>query len=197
MVGIVLDSNTKSKEPGAALCPRLFDIVAGKASFHFGLTGRSVQSTIGRDLHFCSQEIAIMKVIRAQATGAGQVVSWTGFLKSKLIAPLGWERYISLTTIIPDVLSDVMNYCNDVDPQYTFRVLVPNGPTSASFDVVLTGNNFKITCSKRLMRGWFPINLFAAEFGSNYDVIFSIMAEESIESHLAGLLKANYIAFEL
>ena len=138
-----------------------------------------------------------MKVIRVQATGTSQVVSYTGFLKSKLIPPSSWERYTLVTTIIPDALSDVMDYCKDIDPQYTFRVIVPNGPTSASFDVVLTGNSFKIQCSQRLVRGWFPLFPLAPEFGSNYDVIFSIMAEESIQTHLLKTLKDKYIAFEL
>ena len=138
-----------------------------------------------------------MKVIRVQATGTGQVVSWFRFLEGKLVPPSVWSRYTLLTTIIPDVISDVMNYCQEIDSAYTFRVIIPNGPTSGSFDIVLTGQNFKILCSRRLIRGWFPLNPFACEFGSNYDVIFSVMADESFESNLLKTLKDKYITFDL
>jgi len=138
-----------------------------------------------------------MKIIRAQATGTGRVLSHFRFRASELTPASALDRCTNLTTILPDVMNDVINYCEKIDPQYTFRVIIPNGPTSASFDVVLKGNNFKILCSRRLMRGWFPLNPFAAEFGSNYDVIFSIAAEESFETPLLTMLKEKYMIFEV
>ena len=138
-----------------------------------------------------------MKVARVQATGKGQVVSYFQFIKHKLTPASIWECLTGFTTVIPNVINDVMDYCKNADPQYSFRVIIPNGVTSASFDILLAGQNFRIQCSRRLVRGWFPLNPFAAEFGSNYDVIFSIVAEGSFESLLLKTLKDKYITFEI
>jgi hypothetical protein len=138
-----------------------------------------------------------MKIIRAQATGTGFGLPGLRLVEGELIRASVWERCLFFTTILPDVMFDVMNYCKKIDPQYTLQVIIPNGFTSASFDVVLKGNNFKILCSRRLMRGWFPLNPFAADFGSNYDVIFSIAAEESFETPLLTMLKEKYMIFEV
>ena len=138
-----------------------------------------------------------MKIIRTQATGTGQVVSYSKFIESKLVPASIWGRITFFTTIIPNVITDVIDYCKNIDPQYTFRVIIPNRPNSMSFDIVLAGQNFQILCSRRLMRGWFPLNPFAANFGSNYDVIFSIMADEAFESNLLKTLKNKYLTYEL
>ena len=138
-----------------------------------------------------------MKIIRAQATGTGQHLSCFRFIQGKVIPASALERCLFLDTIIPDVISDVANYCKKVDPQYTFRVVVPDGFTSCSIDIALKGNNFIISCSQRLIRGWFPFNFFAPAFGSNYDVIFSIAAEESFETPLLTMLKEKYMIFEV
>ena len=50
---------------------------------------------------------------------------------------------------------------------------VPQGWTSAPLDVAVNGSGFSVACSRRLVRGWFPLNPFAAEFGSNFDVVVS------------------------
>ena len=138
-----------------------------------------------------------MKVVRVQATGTGQVVSWFRFLESKLSPASTWERMTFITTVLPNVITDVMDYCKIIDLQYTFRVIHPNGLVSMSFDIMLAGQNFKILCSRRLIRGWYPLNPFAAEFGSNYDVIFSITADESFESNLLKMLKNKYLTYDL
>ena len=138
-----------------------------------------------------------MKIMRVQATGTGQVVSYFKFIQSQLVPASIWERLIDFVTTIPNAIIDVMDYCKDIDPQYTFRVIIPNGPTSASFDIMLAGRNFQILCSRRLIRGWFPLNPFASNFGSNYDVIFSILADEPFESNLLQTLKNKYMTFDL
>ena len=47
-------------------------------------------------------------------------------------------------------------------------------PTSASLDLAIIGNGFKVLCARRLVRGLFPLNPFAAEFGENYDVVVTV-----------------------
>ena len=138
-----------------------------------------------------------MKIIRTQATGTGQVVSYFKFIDNKLVKASIFERLTDFVTTIPNVITDVVDFCKKIDPQHTFRVIIPNRPNSMSFDIVLAGQNFQILCSRRLMRGWFPLNPFAANFGSNYDVIFSIMADEAFESNLLKMLKNKYMTYEL
>ncbi|MCL2118184.1 MAG: hypothetical protein FWH27_07130 [Planctomycetaceae bacterium] len=138
-----------------------------------------------------------MKIIRTQATGTGQVVSYAKFIESKLVPASILRRLTDLVTTIPNVLTDVIDYCKGIDPQYTFRVIIPNSFTSASFDVALAGQDFQILCSRRLIRGWFPFNPLAANFGSNYDVIFSVMADEAFESNLLKTLKNKYMTYDL
>jgi len=71
-----------------------------------------------------------MKIIRVQATGTGLILSGLPGLRlveGELIRASVWERCLFFTTILPDVMFDVMNYCKKIDQQYTLRVIIPNG----------------------------------------------------------------------
>lgn len=64
---------------------------------------------------------------------------------------------------------------------------------TAALDLALLGTGFEILCSRRLVRGLFPLNPFAAEFGSNYDVVVTVTASsDEIQSKVMGLLQSKY-----
>jgi hypothetical protein len=80
-----------------------------------------------------------------------------------------------------------------LDKGYRLVTVVPNGPTTAALDLALLGTGFEIICSRRLVRGLFPLNPFAAEFGSNYDVVVTINASsDEVRSKVMGLLQSKY-----
>ena len=114
-----------------------------------------------------------MKTIHAHATGSGRIVGWKEMKEGQLVDTSRLARFF-LTTVLTDVITDLCALAESLDETYRFVTVVPNGPTTASLDVSLLGQGFEISCSRRLVRGLFPFNPFAAEFGSNYDVVVSI-----------------------
>ena len=110
-----------------------------------------------------------MVTLRAKATGSGWIVNWPRFKKGELVRCSRWKCL--LTTVLTDVVSDVIECARGLDPKFAITPLFPNGFTTASFDVAIKGNGFHVNCGRRLVRGMFPFNPFAAEFGSNYDVL--------------------------
>lgn len=125
-----------------------------------------------------------MKILKARATGTGRIVSWLKFKKGLLV---NQSRFFSLTptTVIPDVLNDVLKKCKEIDAEFKINIISPNGFTTVGFDIVLISSTFQVNCSRRLARGLFPFNPIAAEFGSNYDVIFTISAKsEEVEQKI-------------
>ena len=132
-----------------------------------------------------------MITLVAKAEGTGRVVSWSRFKQGEWVD----QSRISLTptTVIPDVIVDVMEQCESIDAECSIEPLFPNGFTTAQFDIAILGKGFHITCSRRLARGLFPLNPIAAEFGSNYDVLLSITADDSeIEQKLASVISDKY-----
>ena len=98
-----------------------------------------------------------------------------------------------LTTILTDVVSDVIDLAEELDPSCTCIPLFPNGFMTASFDVSLKGKGFQVNCGRRLVRGWFPLNPIAAEFGSNYDVLLTISADtREVEKKIADQVQHKY-----
>jgi hypothetical protein len=100
---------------------------------------------------------------------------------------------MTLTTVIPDVIVDVMEKCGSLDPSCAVETLFPNGFTTAQFDISIRGNGFEVNCGRRLARGLFPLNPFAAEFGSNYDVLVTVSAtDQKVEETIAEAVAGKY-----
>src|SRR5262245_17367817 len=132
-------------------------------------------------------------IVRVQATERGQVVSWSEFKRGRLAKPGRLARLLSWTTMLTDVVTDLVGFAKSIDRNYRLVIVTPNGPTTASFDLMLAGNDFEIICSRRLVRGGFPFNPFAAEFGSNYDVIVSMnQASVDVRSKVLEHLQSKY-----
>ncbi len=118
-----------------------------------------------------------MITLLVRAKGPGRVVSWRQFRQGHLVDQprLGFTP----TTVLTDVVTRLWAEAQRLDPDATLKVLLPNGFMSASFDLLIAGATFQILCGRRLVRGWFPLNPFAAEFGSNYDVIVTVSSPSS------------------
>ncbi len=117
-----------------------------------------------------------MITLLVRAEGTGRVVNWSMFKRGEW---LDQSRIsISPTTVIPDVIVDVMEACKALDPSCSIIPLIPNGFTSAQFDISIQGQGFQVNCGRRLARGLFPLNPIAAEFGSNYDVLVTVSAAD-------------------
>jgi hypothetical protein len=84
---------------------------------------------------------------------------------------------LGVTTVLTDVITDLILKCMEIDPNLTIETLFPNGFTNASFDICIRGKSFQVNCGRRLVRGLFPFNPFAAEFGSNFDVLVTIKTD--------------------
>ena len=132
-----------------------------------------------------------MKTLRAKATGAGRIINWTRFKKGELVEGSRWKCL--LTTVLTDVVTDVIDWAKTTDPTCTIPPLFPNGFTTASFDIAIKGNGFQVNCGRRLVRGLFPLNPIAAEFGSNYDVMVSVTADTlEVEKEIVEHIRQKY-----
>lgn len=120
--------------------------------------------------------------IRTKATSTSRTVNYKSFLEGVMAD----QSRLSLTptTVIPDVLDHMIHSCYSIDPDSDINMLKPNGYTSASLSIAIKGEGFEVVCERILVRGLLPINPFAAEFGSNYDVFFTIRANDSISELL-------------
>jgi hypothetical protein len=117
--------------------------------------------------------------------------SWSRFKQGEWV---GQSRIsLSPTTVIPDVIVDVMEQCKAIDSTCSIEPLFPNGFTTAQFDIAIHGKGFEVNCGRRLARGLFPLNPLAAEFGSNYDVLVTVSADDrEIEKKLEGFVSEKY-----
>ena len=133
-----------------------------------------------------------MITLLAKAKGTGRLVNWSRFKQGEWVD----QSRISLTptTVIPDVIVDVMGQCESIDASCSVEPLFPNGFTTAQFDISIKGKGFQVNCGRRLARGLFPLNPFAAEFGSNYDVLVAISAaNREVEESIASVVSDNYV----
>lgn len=133
-----------------------------------------------------------MTTFHVQATGTGRVVSHS-HLKQGVLRDASRLGSLFFTTTIPDVISDLLDLCASFDKDCHVEVLIPNRATSASLDLVINGKGFSVLCARRLVRGLFPLNPFAAEFGANYDVLVTIdAAEQPVHDKIVGMLQGKY-----
>ena len=133
-----------------------------------------------------------MVTLKVQARGDGRVVSWSGLKQGRLVdvSRLGT---LFFSTTLTDVVADLCSLALSLDRDYRLEMIVPNGPTTASYNLALIGDRFQIVCSRRLVRGWFPLNPLAAEWGKNYDVVVTVHANANeTESRVTAMLTSKY-----
>ena len=132
-----------------------------------------------------------MATIRVQATGNGRIVGWQELKAGRLVDK---SRLATLffTTTLTNVITDLCALAESLDKSYRIVTVVPNGPTTAALDLALLGKGFQIMCSRRLVRGLFPLNPLAAEFGSNYDVVVTVSSSDEVQSKVVGMLQSKY-----
>jgi hypothetical protein len=136
--------------------------------------------------------LAAMTTIRVRATANGRIVSWSDLKQGRLVDVSRFGSFC-LTTTLTDVITDLCAAAGVFDRDYQIVMIVPNGFTTASFDMKLVGIGFEIICSRRLVRGWFPLNPIAAEFGSNYDVVVTIGGDSPrAKSTFVDFLRSKY-----
>jgi len=133
-----------------------------------------------------------MTILRVKAKGDGRIVSWSRLKQGQLVDAKRFGSFSSTTTLT-DVVTDLCALCQSLDGQCRLTMVFPNGPTTAAFDLTIIGNGFQVLCGRRLIRGWFPLNPFAAECGANYDVIVTVDASSNeAKSKIVDLLQAKY-----
>lgn len=133
-----------------------------------------------------------MHTIRVTATGTGRVVACIPFRVGQLEPPSLIQRLLFWTTVLPNALTDIIDFARGHDPDCTLSCIVPNGLSTAQLDVCLRGSDFQIVCARRLVRGGFPLNPFASEFGANYDLVVTFDGSDSLVSALTRLLRDRY-----
>jgi hypothetical protein len=134
----------------------------------------------------------VMTTFHVRATSTGRVVSYSQ-LKRGVLRDASRLGSLFFTTTLPDVITDILDLCQSFDKDYRIVTVIPNSATSAALDLAITGKGFNVLCSRRLVRGLFPLNPFAAEFGSNYDVIVTINAEkQEIRDKIVQSLQSKY-----
>lgn len=137
-------------------------------------------------------QVAATTTMLVRATGSGRIVGWAELKQGQLVDASRFGR-LFLTTTLTDVITDLCALAESLDDGYQIVMIVPNGPTTASFDMKLVGLGFEIVCSRRLVRGWFPLNPFAAEFGSNYDVVVTVGGDSPMaKSAIVEFLRSKY-----
>ena len=129
--------------------------------------------------------------MRVRATADGRIVGWAELKKGRLFDTTRLSR-LFLTTTLTDVIADLCMWSQEFDSDFRIETLIPNGPTTASLDIKLVAKDFEIVCARRLVRGWFPLNPIAAEFGSNYDVIVTVTGNSEIVTQVVSRLRFKY-----
>ena len=132
-----------------------------------------------------------MITLRARATASGRIVNWTRFKRGELVD----QSRLSLTptTVLTDVVTDLLKECKSIDSAYVITPLFPNSFTTASFDISIKGDGFQVNCGRRIVRGLFPLNPLAAEFGSNYDVLVTVSGSSGeLEERIADTVRRKY-----
>ena len=134
-----------------------------------------------------------MSVIRVRATADGRVVRWSDLKQNRLVDTKGIGRLLAFTTILTDVVTDLCSLAESLDRDFRIVTVAPSGHTTTSFDLALIGDGFEVTCGRRLVRGGFPFNPLAAEFGRNYDVLVTIAApSDRMTTAVMAMLESRY-----
>ena len=81
-----------------------------------------------------------MITLLAEAEGTGRVVNWSRFKKGEWVDQS--RLSLSPTTVIPDVIADIMEKCESIDAECATQPLFPNGFTTAQFDIAIQGKGF-------------------------------------------------------
>jgi hypothetical protein len=132
----------------------------------------------------------MMSIIRVRATGNGRVVGWSELKRGQVVDA---NRLAGLTLTLTDVIADLCSLAESLDANYRVVTIIPNGSTTSAFDLALVGSGFEVVCSRRLVRGWFPLNPFAMEVGSNYDVVVTVNASsDAVKSKFTGMLQSKF-----
>ena len=118
------------------------------------------------------------QVFRVRAKGSGKVIDWNRFISGEIKNTGRTGAF--LTIVLPDVIAEILNFLDEKEITATISSVFPNGFSTSSFDITVSGDDFKILLGRRLIRGLFPINMFAAEFGSNYDALIFLSGKNPI-----------------
>jgi hypothetical protein len=131
-------------------------------------------------------------VIRVRATATGRYVLRAELLRGRLV-DAGWMESFFPTVTLTNVITDLCALAEDLDSDYQIVVKQPNAWTTASLDLMIVGTAFEIACARQLVRGGFPFNPLAAEFGSNYDVVVTLTkASSEVQTRVIELLRSRY-----
>jgi hypothetical protein len=122
----------------------------------------------------------ISRVFKAQASGTGKYVDWSKFKQYGEIEERNPVKSSFMTTTIPDILNDLLSFLAEKHIDFQVKTIFPNGFTTTSLDLLIECDDIHILCGRRLVRGFFPFNPFAAEFGKNYDLMFSLSGSEAL-----------------
>jgi len=134
-----------------------------------------------------------MTTLHVRATKTGRVVSYSRLKRGVLCDASRWT-HLFFTTTLPDVVTDILGLCESFDKHVRVATVIPNSATSAALDLAIQGTGFNVVCARRLVRGFFPLNPFAPEFGGNYDVMVTIDSEnQPIRDKLVEMLQSKYL----
>ena len=82
--------------------------------------------------------------------------------------------------------------CESLDSRSRVVPVVPNGFFRVGFTLAVLCRDIEVTCAKRLVRGWFPFNPVAAEFGANYDVVVTVAGASQDAGMIVNMLTSKY-----
>lgn len=133
-------------------------------------------------------------LVQFEATSTGRVVDYYDFLEGNLTDASRLKKFF-MTTTLPDVFTDIHEFCQNIDPSLQILIDSPNSFVTTKLTASLAGNSFLIHCGRKWIRSrWFP---FGAEFGRNYDLL--VYAESSDSDFLFELkrqLQSRYNSTE-
>lgn len=110
--------------------------------------------------------------LKVKPKSSGKRISWTKFLQGKIVET---GRFGALFTIVlTDVVSDVYDYCFDLDANSQIIIKNGNDFTNPNFEFQIVSEHFKVNCKRILSFKKLLKNPLAAESGNNFEVILSI-----------------------
>ncbi|MCF6312067.1 MAG: hypothetical protein L3J39_06420 [Verrucomicrobiales bacterium] len=129
-------------------------------------------------------------LLHSRATKTGLIVDHRKFLEGEVV-PASRILKGFMTTTLPNVMTDIQEYCFQKRLDTEIEIGVPNSFVTANLVVAYRSQSFRVICGRSVVRSlWNP---FAAEFGKNYDVMTFIESDmKKFHDELRSLLTTKY-----
>lgn len=111
-----------------------------------------------------------MAALRIRARGTGSIACVRSLREGVLVRTS--RARTALTYVVPDAMEEVLRICEALPEPIEIRPIRTGTMTSTDMDLEIANPSIHLVIGRRRARGF--LIFFAAEFGSNYDILLTI-----------------------